>query len=344
MANLSTNYMGLTLRNPIIAGSSGLTNTLDELKKIADKGAGAVVLKSIFEEQIRHETEKMIQGQSGSIEPMSKGYQDILSQRPYDYAEAFGYIADFAREHTLKDYLTFIETAKKTIDIPVIASINCVTPYDWHYFARRIQSAGADALELNVYVLPSNPVKSSQDNESIFFDVAKAVLQQVSLPVSVKVSYYFSGLSKTLIDLSNTGIKGLVLFNRPFHPDINIDTQEITSTNLLSHPSEYAHALRWIAILSGRAGCDLAASTGIHDYEAVVKHLLAGATAVQLASVLYKHGFDAIANILKDLEKWMDDKGYSTIDEFRGNMNQARQENPAVYDRVQFMRLYSKIF
>ncbi|MHC1708764.1 MAG: dihydroorotate dehydrogenase-like protein [Bacteroidales bacterium] len=343
MANLLTNYMGLSLRNPIIAGSSGLTNSLDELKEIADKGAGAVVLKSIFEEQIRHETDKLIQEQGGTMESMQKGYRDILSSRPYDYSEAYGYIADFAREHTLSDYLKFIENAKKTVDIPVIASINCVTPYDWHYFARRIQNAGADALELNVYVLPSNPAKSSLENENIFFEVADAVKQQVSIPVSMKVSYYFSGLSKTLIDLSKTGIKGLVLFNRPFHPDINIDTLEITSTNILSHPSEYSHTLRWIAILAGRAGCDLVASTGIHDHEAVIKQLLAGATAVQMASVLYKHGFDSITRILNDLEKWMTAKGYNSLDDFRGKLSQVNLENPAVFERVQFMRLYSKI-
>lgn len=343
MANLLTNYMGLSLRNPIIAGSSGLTNTVDHIKEIAANGAGAIVLKSIFEEQIRHETENLIEKQGGAAESMQKGYQDILSSRPYDYAEAYNYIADFAREHTLKEYLQFVENAKKAVDIPVIASINCVTPYDWHYFARRIEAAGADALELNIYVLPSNPAKGSLDNENIFFEVADAVRQQVSIPVSVKVSYYFSGLSKTLIELSNTGIKGMVLFNRPFHPDFNIDTLEITTSNIYSHPSEYAHTLRWMAILAGRTGCDLVASTGIHDHEAVVKQILAGATAVQLASVLYKHGFDAIRQIITGLDNWMNEKGYNNLADFRGKLSQVNQENPAIFERVQFMHLYSKI-
>ncbi len=343
MASLSTTYMGLTLKSPLIAGSSGLTNTVDEIREIAAKGAGAVVLKSIFEEQIRFETEKMIRQQEGIMESMNKGYQDILASRPYDFAQAQDYIHNFAKEHTLADYLKFIEQAKKAVDIPVIASINCVTAYDWHYFARRIQAAGADAIELNIYVLPSNPDKAGQENENTFFEIVDAVRQQVTIPLSVKVSYYFSGLSRTLIDLSKTGIRGMVLFNRPFHPDFNIDTLEITSSNILSQPSEYSHTLRWIAILAGRTGCDLVASSGIHDYESVVKQILAGATAVQLASVLYKYGFDHISRINADLEKWMDSKAYGSLGDFRGKLSQANVENPAVFERVQFMRLYSKI-
>ncbi|MCX6271075.1 MAG: diguanylate cyclase [Bacteroidetes bacterium] len=316
MASLSTNYMGLTMKSPVIAGSSGLTNTIEELKEIASNGAGAVVLKSIFEEQIRHETDKLIKEQGGVMGTMQKGYQDTLSTRPYDFNDALNYISDYAKEHTLGDYLKFIENAKKAIDIPVIASINCVSAYDWHYFARRIESAGADALELNIYVLPSNPARTPLENDNVFFEVADAVKQQVSIPVSVKVSYYFSGLTKTLIDLSNTGIKGMVLFNRPFQPDINIDTLEIS---------------------------DLVASTGIHDYEAVVKQLLAGATAVQVASLLYKNGFNQIARLNNGLEKWMEEKNFKTITDFRGKLSQVNVENPAVFERVQFMKLYSKI-
>ncbi len=343
MASLSTNYMGLSLRTPLIAGSSGLTNSLDELKQIAEKGAGAIVLKSIFEEQILHETEKLVKEQGGAMDTFHKGHRDALAARPYDFDEALQYISNFAKEHTLADYLRFVENAKKAVDIPVIASINCVSAYDWHYFARRIQSAGADALELNMYILPSNPEKVGIDNEKTIFEVVKAVKQNVTIPVSVKISYYFSGLAHTLIELSKTGIGGMVLFNRPFHPDINIETLEITSTNILSTPNEYAHALRWIAILAGRTGCDLVASTGIHDHETVIKQIMAGATAVQLASVLYKNGFDQIRKIKVDLENWMDQHGYQNLDDFRGKLSQAKLENPAVFERVQFMRLYSKI-
>ena len=271
MVNLSTSYMGLQLRNPLVVGSSGLTNSISELKEIATKGAGAVVLKSIFEEQIRHETDRLLKEEGGKMEAMQKGFGDIMNTRAYDYAEALDYIESFAKEHTLSDYLKFVEEAKKSIDIPLIASINCATPYDWTYFARRIEAAGADALELNIYLLPSNIENSGLHNEKIFFDIAESVVKQVKIPVALKVSYYFSGLARTMVDLSNTGIKGLVLFNRPYQPDINIDTMELTSTHILSNSVEYALTLRWIAILSGRVGCDLIASTGIHDYESMVK-------------------------------------------------------------------------
>jgi dihydroorotate dehydrogenase (fumarate) len=343
MATLSTHYLGLELPNPLIVGSSGLTNSIKQIKEAASAGAGAIVLKSIFEEQIRMETNKFMDKEHEKMGPFKKGYEDVLSTREYDYAEAQEYISNFAREHTLGNYLKFVEEAKKSVNIPVIASINCVSAYDWHYFARRIQSAGADALELNIYILPSDPSHSSLENEKIFFSVAEAVLKQVNIPVAIKLSYYFSGLSKTLIELSKTGIKGLVMFNRPFHPDIDIQSLEINSNHLLSEPSEYAHTLRWIALLYGRVGCDLIASTGIHDHESVIKQLLAGATAVQMASALYKYGFKHITEVLKGIEGWMDQKGFKTTDDFRGMLSQQKLDNPAAFERVQFMKLYSQI-
>jgi dihydroorotate dehydrogenase (fumarate) len=342
MTDLSVKYMGLELRNPIIVGSSGLTNSIKDIKHAAECGAGAIVLKSIFEEQIRLETDKFI-GNDEMMDPFRKGYDDVLSNRSFDYVEAEAYIADFAREHTLGEYLKFIEEAKKAVDIPVIASINCVSPYDWHYFARRIEAAGADALELNIYILPSDPVMTSGGNESVYFAIADAVMKQVSIPVSVKVGYYFSSLSGTLIELSKTGIKGLVMFNRPFHPDIDINSLEINSRFLLSDTSEYSHTLRWIALLYGKSGCDLAASTGVHDHESVIKQLLAGATAVQMTSAFYKHGFEYLPQVIKGVEDWMKSKGFAKPEDFRGMISQHNVENPAAFERVQFMKLYSKI-
>jgi dihydroorotate dehydrogenase (fumarate) len=248
------------------------------------------------------------------MDAILKGYQEVLNTREYDYAEAQDYVTNYASEHALGNYLRFIENVKQSVDIPVIASINCVSAYDWHYFARRIQAAGADALELNIYILPSNPARTSEENEQIYFSVIDAVLKQVRIPVSVKVGYYFSSLSKTLIQLSNSGIKGLVMFNRPFHPDIDIDSLKITSKYLLSDPSEYSHTLRWMALLYGRVSCDLVASTGIHDHEAVIKQLLAGATAVQMVSAFYKLGFDYLGKVSQELEKWMDEKGFQSLE------------------------------
>ena len=229
------------------------------------------------------------------------------------------------------------------MDIPVIASINCVTAYDWHYFARRIEAAGADALELNVYVLPSNTVKSSAQNEKVYFDIIDAVKKQVKIPVTIKIGYYLSALASTAIELSASGIAGLVLFNRPFHPDIDIDKMEISSKYLLSDPSEYSQVLRWVALLSGRVECPLVATTGIHSPEAAIKQILAGATAVQVVSALYRDGFGAVAGIIRGMEEWMDRKGFASVEACRGLMNQKNIKNPADFERVQFMRLYSKI-
>jgi len=344
MADLSIQYLGMKLKNPVIIGSSGLTGSVAEVKHAAASGAGALVLKSIFEEQILIEIKSYIadkEKDNGNY--FNQGYQSVLKEREYDYQEAFSYLKDHAKEQTLGKYLTFVEESKKSCNIPVIASINCTTAYDWHYFARRIEEAGADALELNVFVLPSNTLKNSAENEKVYFDIIDAVLKQVSIPVTLKISYYFSGLATTAIALSRTGINGLVLFNRPFHPDIDINTLEVNSKNLLSDPSEYSNVLRWIALLSGRVDCPLIASTGIHNAEAVIKQLLGGATAVQVVSALYKGGLGVIAKITEGIEQWMDNKGFATIDEFRGKMNQKNLKNPAEFERVQFMRLYSKI-
>jgi len=344
MADLSTVYLGLKLKNPIIIGSSGLTGSLAEVRKAAASGAGALVLKSIFEEQIRHEMEHYLEETgSSSQNSFQQGYQSVLQDRAYDYEEALSYLHDHAQEQTLSKYLTFIEESKKETDIPIIASINCISAYDWHYFARRIERAGADALELNVFILPSNLNKNSAENEQVYYDIISEVSKQVKIPVSLKIGYYFSSLANSVISLSKTGIGGLVLFNRPFHPDIDIEALEVNSRYLLSDPSEYSQVLRWVALLSDHAACPLVATTGIHNAESAIKLLLAGATAVEVVSVLYKDGFAAIGKIIEGLNEWMDKKGYQSIDDFRGKMSQGKLKNPAEFERVQFMRLYSKI-
>jgi dihydroorotate dehydrogenase (fumarate) len=302
------------------------------------------VLKSIFEEQILHEMGSYLsETEKDNGNSFHKGYQSVLNEREYDYEEAYSYLTDHAKDLTLRKFISFVEESKKAVNIPVIASINCTTAYDWHYFARRIEEAGADALELNVYVLPSNTMKNSVENEKVYFDVIEAVLKQVKIPVSLKMGFYFSGLATTAIELSKTGIGGLVLFNRPFHPDIDINTLETHAKYMLSDPSEYSHVLRWIALLSGRVECPLVATTGIHTAETAIKQLLAGATTLEIVSALYKHGYPVISEIVMGISKWMDEKGYATIDEFRGMMNQQSIKNPAEFERVQFMRLYSEI-
>jgi len=343
MADLTTKYLGLTLQNPVIIGSSGITNSVDNIIKMEENNAGAVVLKSIFEEQIMHETQKLIGINNDSMQPMMNGYKDIMQHRSYDYAEAFEYLSNFAKEHTLNDYLRFISEIKKVVKIPIIASINCAFTYDWHFFAKRIQEAGADAIELNIYVLPSDPKKTGKENEDVYLNIIQDVRQYVTIPVSIKISYYFSGLSNKLIELSKSGIAGMVLFNRPYSPDINIEEFKITADQIYSNPSEFTHTLRWVAILAGRLNCDIAAATGIHNDETVIKQLLAGANAVQITSAVYANGIQYINSIISGLENWMNKHNFKTIDDFRGKMSQAKLENPAAYERVQFMKLYSNI-
>ena len=343
MENLETCYLGLKLKNPLIAGSCGLTNSITNIKELAKKGVGAIVIKSLFEEQIHVETEKVIKTDKGSVKTFTHAPYTILSKRIYDYDEAYSYIYDFAKRNTLGKYLDFLKEAKSSVDIPVIASINCVSNQDWHAFAKKIEETKVDALELNIYILPSDWRRSGEDNEKIYYDIIREVRNYVNLPVAVKIGYYFSSLAQSVQKLSKSGIKGLVLFNRPYNTDIDIDTIGLKHGAIFSSPEEFTHTLRWISILSGNVDCDLSASTGIHDYKAFIKQLLAGATTVQIASALYKEGFDVIPEILKKTGEWMKMHGFETIDSFRGKMSKSNLENPAAIERVQFMKLYSGI-
>lgn len=343
MVDLSCKYLGLKLRNPVIVGSSGLTSSIDNLKTISKMGAGAVVLKSVFEEQIRYESEKLIESGGQQIKTWKETFDEIVSQGEFYYDEAYNYLTNYAKEHTLKQYLDFISEAKKVTDMPVIASINCSSQYDWQYFAKRIQDAGADALELNIYLLPSDFEKTGQENEQVYFGVINEVKKFATIPVAIKTGYYFSSLARTLYDLSNTGIAGLTLFNRPYNPDIDIDKLHVTASNMFSGETEYTNTLRWVALLSGRIGCDIAASTGIHNHQTVIKQLLAGADAVQMASAFYKKHFDIIPGILKGIEDWMVSHKFSSISDFKGMLSTRNVSNPASYERVQFLRLFSSI-
>lgn len=343
MKDLSVSYLGLKLKNPVIVGSCGFTNSVDDIVKLEQNNAAAVVLKSVFEEQIHHESELFIKSGDAKMAPMTKGFDELMKKRSYDYGEAQEYISNFAREHTLNKYLQLITDVKKAVSIPVIASVNCVFTYDWHSFAKRIQDAGADALELNIYILPSDPLRTGTENEEIYLNVINEVKKYVSIPITLKMSYYLSGLSSKLIELSGSGLAGMVLFNRPYSPDIDIDNFTITTGNIYSSPTEYVHTLRWVAILAGRLKCDIAAGTGIHDSDSAIKLLLAGANALQITSAIYSNGLSQINAIVSGIGKWMEKHGFESVEDFRGKMSQVNIEHPAAYERVQFMKLYSKI-
>jgi dihydroorotate dehydrogenase (fumarate) len=326
MTNLNVKYLGLDLKNPIIAGSCGLTNSIENLKAIEKAGAGAVVLKSIFEEEIylefAHEFSK--------LGPMDNNLEFLDY---YDYQ---------IKKDNLKSYLSLIQEAKKELSIPVIASINCVSAQEWGFFAKKVEDAGADAIELNMFILPTNLSQTSQDNESMYFDIVSRIASKVKIPISLKISPYFSNLGGVIRDLSFSEIKGLVLFNRFYSPDVDIDHQKIIGSDVLSHNKDYKLPLRWIGMMANRVNSDLSASTGIHDWQTVVKMLLVGSTTVQVVSALYKEGFPAITTMILNLQKWMKDNNYTSIAEFRGKLSMDNSTNLAEFERVQFMRNFGE--
>ncbi|MBS2213354.1 dihydroorotate dehydrogenase-like protein [Carboxylicivirga mesophila] len=327
MPDISTTYMGLKLSSPIIAASSGLTNSLEDIKHLEKAGAGAVVLKSLFEEEIVTEMERELHR---------------MHSENYLYPETMDYYDTFDVEGTLSEYLKLINDCKKEVNIPVIASVNCITSHNWPAYARNLQDAGADAIELNIFSLPSDTDRKGLDNEQVYFDIIEAVLKEVNIPVAIKISHYFSNLADIITRLSKTGIAGLVLFNRFYSPDIDVDNLEVIPTHIFSQEYEYTMPLRWIALTSSRTECDLAATTGIHDSRTILKMLLAGAQVVQLASTLYKNGIDSIERFNYELDKWMQKHEFKTLDDFRGSLSQSKAVNPAGYLRVQFMKQFSQ--
>ena len=331
MADLSVKYLGLNLRSPIIAGSSGLTALPEDIKKMEDNGAGAVVIKSLFEEQIYLDAAH----QAAAIRTDSMMSVGDL--------EIFDYLDYHVKEEYLTGYLENLQRAKKAVMIPIIASINCTSASEWTSFARQIQEAGADALELNIAILPIHTELSERHIADIHKDIVLKVKQHVSIPVSVKISPAFANISWTLRYLATTGLQGMVLFNRFYSPDIDIDTMKVFPASKLSSPGELNNSLRWISLMSGKLKCDLCASTGVHSGEDVIKILLAGGKAAQCVSALYTHGPEHIQTMNASIEKWMQKKGYNYIDQFAGKLHEFEGSNPAAFERIQFMKYYSQI-
>jgi dihydroorotate dehydrogenase (fumarate) len=329
MADLSTKYLGLELKSPIIAGSCGLTSTIENIKEIADCGAGAIVLKSIFEEEILLESKDLLED--------AKKDKLIYTQ----LSETLDYVDRHMGEKSLNEYLKLIRDAKKSVSIPIIASINCITDNEWSHFALKIQEAGADALELNIFHSPTYLVK--KDHEKLTLSIIKKVLKTVSIPVSVKVSNCDANLAVHIQKIAETGVAGIVLFNRFYSPDFDIENFTVTSSNVFSHPDEQVKPLRWISLLSDKVTCSLAASTGIHYSDAVIKQILAGADAVQVASTLYLNGIQYIKTLHQEIEQWMVGKGVFALRQMKGKMSYNQSVNPAVYERMQFMKRYSRI-
>jgi dihydroorotate dehydrogenase (fumarate) len=330
----STRYLGLELKNPIIAGSSGMTGSVEKVKTLEAEGAGAVVLKSIFEEEVALEYADFVKG--SPKDPDGQAYFEYEGRiSPIEY---YKYVL---REENLKKYVDLVGESKKALSIPVMASINCfLQSVEWLAYAKHLEAAGTDALELNMFFPPTDFAAEPAATTAFYFDTCAAVTEKLSIPVALKISPYFTDLGPMIQRLSRTGIGGLVLFNRFFSPDIDIDKMALTPGFVFSDPAELALSLRWIAIMANKVDCDLAASTGIHDGGAVVKQLLAGADAVQVASCLYKNGSGHIKTMLQQLEGWMASKGCRGLADFKGRLSQEKSADPSVFERTQFIRYF----
>ena len=327
MASLKTKYMGLELRSPIIAGSCGLTSDVNKMVEMEKAGVGAVVLKSIFEEQINEETSGVFKAGYGMSDA---------------YPEAEDYIKTYIRSNTIQKYVDLVRDAKSRLTIPVIASVNCFSGGEWVTFARQLEEAGADALELNVFILPVNQFKESVEVENVYFDIVKSIKGQIKIPVAIKISHYFTNLSAFVDKIKAYGANATTIFNRFYEPDININTLEMGAASVFSTATELRTTLRWTGILAGKdKRLEISASTGVHSGEAAIKLLLAGATTVQVCSVLYERGIHVIEDINDFIGKWMDFKAFNTVEDYRGMLSYSSIENPDLYERAQFMKYFS---
>lgn len=321
MNGLQTSFAGLKLKNPIVAASSGLTNTWEKIRQLEEAGVGAVVLKSLFEEQIENHSEKLA----------------AIS----DYPEAAAYINAYIEMNHLEKYLHLIRAAKEKCSVPVIASINCRSYSRWVDFAGQIEKAGADALEINVLTLSGGEL-GNRRVEDTYRGVVGALRKNIGIPIVVKLMRAIDNLPALVADLNASGAKGIVLFNRFYPLDIDIRQEEIVAGPVFSHPSEFGETLRWTAIVAGRQPkADIACSYGAHSWEDIVKGILAGASAIELCSVLYEKGFDIVGEMLTCLEEWMALHGYDKIGDFKGKLSYANIPDPSVYERVQFMKYFS---
>ena len=324
--DLKTTYMGLELKNPIIVASCGLSKTLSGIKKISDSGAGCVILKSLFEEQILAEMQEVEQYAYSSA-----------------YTEGLDYLRSYKKEHSVEEYLNTLEEAKKISSIPIISSLNCVSSKEWFEFASKIEQSGADGLELNISFANYDPKKSCEEIKAVYLDIVEKIIDKVSIPVSVKLGHNFSSLAHFSQKLVNRGVKGIVLFNRFYQSDIDIEKMELTSASPFSSSNEYSLPLRWIAALSNTIEVEFSASTGIHDGESAVKLLLAGAQTVQVCSTLYKNKLTQVNKILLDVEKWMKNHSFDSIDDFRGKLDRAHSDHPEKFDRLQYIKALTGI-
>lgn len=324
--DISTKFMGIEIKSPIIIGSCDLTSNINNLKKIEEAGAGGVILKSLFEEEITQEMNINVRVFSASFS---------------GYPEAYDYIKQSTKHESIEKYLDLIRQAKKELSIPVIASINCITASEWMSFIKKIEDAGADGIELNMFLLPSDVNLSHEDVERFYEDVVQIVKRASSLPISLKISNYFTSLTRFVQKISWMGISNLNIFNRFYSSDIDINTLETKSVAKFSSQYEFYNVLRWTSILSGQIRCGLTSGTGVYRTEDPIKLLLAGADTVQVVSAIHTEGMNFITQANDRLKEWMETKNYKSLDDFKGKMSIGKSNESASFQRVQYMKYFS---
>ncbi len=324
MIDISVNYAGLELSSPFIAASSGYTADMEKMVALARSGVGAIVLKSLFEEQINGEAE-------------------FIQMQSCEYPENADFIYRYVTAHSVEKYISLIKEAKKSCGVPIIASINCFSHGKWMEFAKEMALSGADAIEVNVYSLPLSPNKSSIEIEESYKKIVHDISCSVQIPVIVKIGREFTNLPQFVSSLKGYGASAVTLFNRFYTPDISLKSLKIVSAQPFSGKNEYQKVLRWIAIISSIVrNFDLSASTGVHDPSAAIKLLLSGAKTIQLCSVLYQQGPFVVSTFVEELKKFMADKGFGKISDFCGMLNYSRIEHPQMFERVQFLKVAEK--
>lgn len=323
--NTQTRYMGLQLESPLVVSACPLSENVSNIVQMEDEGAGAVVLFSLFEEQIRKEQEL---------------FEAVKQSTSHVFAEAADYFPDLEDYHVgTTQYLEIIRKAKERVNMPVIASLNGITPEGWIDYARQMEQAGADALEINVFYIPADLDLSSQDVEQRYLDIIRLVRQSVSIPIAVKLNPYFSAMGNMAKRMTAEGADALVLFNRFYQPDYDIETLRVLPNLQYSNPGEIRLPLLWIAVLYGRIPCSLAATTGVNSAQEAIKYLLAGADVAMTASALYKYGIQYLRTMNRDLELWMEKMQFPSIDAFRGVMSQQNVSDPSAYERANYIRI-----
>lgn len=325
--NIETKFMGLNIKSPIVVGSCGLTSNVETLKKIEKAGAGAVILKSVFEEQI--------------LQEMSN---NASMSHTFEYAdETYDYIVAHTEKQSLAKYINLIKTAKEAVSIPVIASVNCVSSSQWINLTSRMEQAGADGVELNMFVLPSDVNLTTDSVEKFYENVIHSIKKTVKIPVSVKISSYFSSLARFAQKISWMGIDNLNIFNQFSKQDINVDTMTIEPANVFSSPNSLHKTIRWTAILANVVHCPITAGGGVHKPQDVIKLLLAGANTVQTVSAIYEQGTDFIEESIAFLKEWMQKNNFESLDDFRGKLAVAKNNESSAFLRVQFMKYFAGI-